>query len=97
MDENHKAGKYRTALIFVSAVLFAVLLTQGIYWATAGKVPQQVTQTEQPAETGQPVDAAEAQQATESEQPEQAQQSAQAEEQEQERRTRQPLPRRIHA
>ena len=89
MDENHKAGKYRTALIFVSAVLFAVLLTQGIYWATAGNVPQQVTQTGQPAETGQPVDAAEAQQATESEQPEQAQQSAQAEQPVQEQQSAQ--------
>ena len=39
MDENNKAGGNK-ALIFASAVLIAVLLTLGIYWARASKAAQ---------------------------------------------------------
>ena len=58
MDENNKAGGNK-ALIFASAVLIAVLLTLGIYWARASKAAQsapaaQAEPAGQPDQAGQP-------------------------------------------
>ena len=90
MDENNKAGGNK-ALIFASAVLIAVLLTLGIYWARASKAAQsapaaqaepvaEADKLEPATEAGQPAEAAEVEPAG---QPDQAGQPAQ-EEQEQE-------------
>ena len=69
MDENNKAGGNK-ALIFASAVLIAVLLTLGIYWARASKTAQsapaaqaepvaEADKLEPVTEAGQPAEAAE--------------------------------------
>ena len=69
MDENNKAGGNK-ALIFASAVLIAVLLTLGIYWARASKTAQsapaaqaepatEAYKLEPATEAGQPAEAAE--------------------------------------
>ena len=86
MDENNKAGGNK-ALIFASAVLIAVLLTLGIYWARASKTAQsapaaqaepatEADKLEPATEAGQPAEAAEVEPAG---QPDQAGQPAQEE------------------
>ena len=86
MDENNKAGGNK-ALIFASAVLIAVLLTLGIYWARASKAAQsapaaqaepvaEADKLEPATEAGQPAEAAEVEPAG---QPDQAGQPAQEE------------------
>ena len=85
MDENNKAGGNK-ALIFASAVLIAVLLTLGIYWARASKTAQsapaaqaeavaEADKLEPATEAGQPAEAEEVEPAG---QPDQAGQPAQA-------------------